>query len=256
MFDWTTNPLMLWMAEGVASAGSAAGVAVPAPKKARGPFRKVYLEELAEAEKVALAAQSAPYQALLANNWGIPSAEVTALLQNIGATNILLRGAKTSHDQSAVSTDQKDAAESDIIRAIRRIQAGARRQFDGDTANLRRFFVGVDLANDEKELDNIAEAILAILQTETLPGVGPAQISDLQNALATWNQFDDEQGAQDTAGVGGNAQVRENIAAIKKGRRAIQIAIDGEFPAPTKSHPNSNEGVRETFDLPKNKPFN
>lgn len=238
--------------------GVPSGDSMPKTPRTRAAFNTQFLDDIAEAEKVGRNARIARYADLL-NDWDITPAMVTQMLTLASETGVLMRGAQSSHAQSSVSSDEKDAAERRIIAAILRIQSGARRKFGTDGTQLNRFFIGTRLETAEEQLDEMAEAILQILASETLPGVKAPQIAELRAALDGWDVFATDQDEHSTAGVSGNAQVRSNMKRINQTRRAIQASIDGEFPFIAKHENAQDQGARiaarEAFNLAVKHPF-
>ncbi len=214
-------------------------------RRERGAFNKAYLAELDETDDIVRAAQKAEYASVLAD-FDITAAQVSELKNSSETCRDLLGRAQTGHDNAQSATSNKEANEAALIAAIRRVQSGARLKYDGETANLNRYFIGVPLEKNEARLEQIAQTILQNLQSETLPGVKAAQTTALQSALTDWQQQGDTQSDSKTAATGDQTRAVALLLVVKRAKRQIQIAADGAYPY---TNPNSATARRD-FHLP------
>lgn len=224
---------------------------VPAkPKRSRTAFNKEYLAELDEADLVTRTAQQPDYAAPLAD-FGISAVFVADLQARAVECRRLFNSAASTRGQKGAATDDKAEDELALEAAMRRVQTGARLKYDGAKPDLDRYFVGVDLTANEARLQQMATAMLQNLETDTLPGVGAPQKTALQAALDAWIQESQAQQDHGSTSTGDYAHAVQMLTIIKRDRRKIQIAADGEYP-----YTAANSATpRRDFDLPPRRPF-
>ena len=220
------------------------------PRRTRGAFNKEDLATLDEAEQVVRAAQDPAYAATLAG-YGITAEAVADLGKRAERCRRLLTGARDKDHQSRAATGQKEDLDDAVIAAIRRIQTGARLKHDGDDANLARYFIGEDLAKSESQLAQAAQSLLDVGPGDNLPGVKAEHYAALQSALEAWQAAGEVQGDTDDDAVGNRSDARQLLIGIKRDKRKIQIAADGEWPY---TNP-ANAQTRRAFDLSPRRPF-
>lgn len=230
-------------------AGGAAPTPDPKPR-VNGPFNKATMAILDEAEEVAHSAQTAPYAEILDLKYGIPAAQISALLSKIADAERLFGSARTKDLSSQTQTDDKENAKEAIIEAIDEFRTGARLSLQTD-ADLRAFGVGVDLEKNASVLAQLAQTILNDPRSATLRGIGPDEIAALQNALDNWKASGDDQRNDQASSEGDRSQAQALFEEIKAGVREIKIAIDGKF---SYRKPESRE-ARHLFHLPPNRAY-
>lgn len=238
----------------VSSATPAPQPATTAPRVAAQTFNKAQLAELDEAQTVGQAAQQPEYAGVWAD-WDLPADVGATLVAKVAEAQALLQRAVNAQSEKSIDTAEKEAAKTQITAAIMRVQSGAKVKYlraDDEDAQLKRFFVGVKLGQNDSQLDNIADALLLILANETLPGVKADKIQALRDALAEFKAAEDSQDLNADSSEGLRARAIKMIAEeIFPLRRKIQLAVDAEYPF----YDMDNRQTRKTFDLPPAQPF-
>ncbi len=245
--------LVLHAPDGTAAA-SAAATEPAKPRAAPQNFDKTQLAELEEARLVGIAAQKTEFAAIWAD-WELPATIGATLEAKSAAALELLQRAVNAQSESEIDTATKGGAKTGLIIAIGRIQSGAKVKYlgkDDEEAQLKRFFVGDKLAQNDAQLLNIADAVLLIVKTETLPGVKADKIAALAAARAAFEASGDSQGLSDDSSEGLRARAAKMYRdEVYPDRRKIQLAIDAEYPY----RDLDNREIRKTFDLPPAQPF-
>ena len=233
-----------------------AAAAADAPRRKQAEIARTLLHELQEAKAVVDAAQNTAFAPELAE-FEITPQQVSQLAAQVE------QGLQLSADVVAGRRDEKVATATDnedktsLVATIERVQTGAHLKWDAESdpdikrRNLERYFIGSHLENlADARLENVAQTILANLQSETLPSVKAPQIAALTDALAQWLQT--EEGADPSPTAQGNyANLLALVKTIKNGRRQLQIAANAAFPYRLPS----SVDARKAFHLPLRRPF-
>ncbi len=204
------------------------------------------LDELTQAEAILAAAAPADRATRLAEG-GIDAAKVTALTTAIAA-------ARTQAAQAALGTTGKQgvtAEESalldDLVNKIQEVQKRARQKYDAtEPVRLKDYAVGQQFYNSRSLLEQTATNILSKLAGDTLPGITPAKVTALQQALADYQGVQGDQTGAQSGATTARKQLETAVADIVAKRREIQFAADAEWPHTDKA----NAGIRAEFQLP------
>lgn len=155
------------------------------PKQSRGLLNQAQLDALTKAEQVVLAALKPPYAAKLTTG-GIEGAFVLLVQTDCGLARKkggdAVQG--TTGKESATATEA--AAQKALVKAIQTIQSRARQKyFFSDPDALTAYYIGTDRIDANRVmLEQVSQAIIDKLVTDTLPGVTAAQ----KTALAELRQ--------------------------------------------------------------------
>jgi hypothetical protein len=232
----------------------------PEPKKnaARGEINQSWLDEFTSAEAIVTATKVAERPAILTDG-GIDAAKIAALTKAIADARKLAGQAVQGTSDKEVITDEEAGLKKILLEKIQYIQKRARQKYDAtEPGRLKDFGIGTARKIDDSRslLEQFAANLLLKLTgnptavppvpAESLPGVTPAKIGELQAALDDYkNVQGDQTGAQGDA-TGWRKQCETAVADIATKRREIQFAADAEWP-----HTDpANAGIRGEFQLP------
>lgn len=207
---------------------------------------------LQDATGINTAAQSAEFAAILTKRMITPAftAEQSA---DIGQATTLMQTARSNRTTRSDATQTRGAKRDALDLQIGIIQ-GAALQRDvmdgGDRA--RNYFVGADVGDaDDAELKVIAVGIVDELSHDDLPGIDPAQESQLDIALQEWEAEALAQSGAARGATGAQDELEPLIEKIKRRRQATQLAADSAFPYQL----SENASKRAAFGLRANRPY-
>ena len=235
--------------------------AAPAPKIARGDTNQAILDELANAQKVAAAAEDPANAAPLAAvelDATLPG-KIKTLADKITGDLATL---KTSRVAKKTATQQEAAARDSLLAVLQPIQTAAKRKFNGDVTTEREaYYIGTTLS--AQALGDVliaARNVLARLvpgpnsapPQDVLPGIkADGAIKALADTIARYASEDTTQDEQKTKSRGTLEAIWSDVAKLAGYRRDVQLAADQAWPW-------RNPGVatlRKTFLLPATQPF-
>ncbi len=222
------------------------------PKHSRGLLNQAQLDALTKVEQVVLAALK-PAHATKLTAGGIEGAFVLLVQTDSGLARKKSGEAvqETTGKESATATEA--TAQKALVKAIQTIQSRARQKyFFTEPDALRAYYIGADRIDANRAmLEQVSQAIIEKLATDTLPGV----TADQKTALAELRQdYIDANTAQTGAQSDATTSRTELDAMLKslsQRRMTVQFAADAEWPW----HDPANAGVRKEFHLPPGQPF-
>ncbi len=220
----------------------------PAPKTTpkRGVVNQALLDELTQAEAILAAAKPADRAATLATG-GIDASKITALTGAIAAARAQAAQAVQGTTGKQGATAEETALLDDLVNKIQEVQKRARQKYDAtEPLKLKDYAVGQQFYNSRSLLEQTATNILSKLVTDTLPGITPAKIAALQQALADYQGVQGDQTGAQSGATTARKQLESAVADIVTQRREIQFAADAEWPHTDKA----NAGIRAEFQLP------
>lgn len=222
------------------------------PKQSRGLLNQAQLESLTKAEQIALAGLKTAYAAKLTTG-GIEGTFVLLVQTDCGLARKkggdAIQG--TTGKESATATES--AAQKALMKAISTIQARARQKyFFTDPDALTAYYIGTERIDANRAiLEQVSQAIIDKLVTDTLPGVTAAQktaLAELRQAYVNANTT--QTGAQSDA-TSARTALEAMLKSITQRRMTIQFAADAEWPW----HDPASAGIRKEFHLPPGGPF-
>jgi len=229
---------------------------VPSSTRSRGQINKAFLDELTAAEEIVAAASKTAYAATPVTG-GIDATKVSAVTAAVAAARALAAQAVQGTTGKQGVTAQETALSDDLVNKIQEVQKRARQKYDAtDPLRLKDYAVGQQFYNSRSLLEQAAANILGKLNgnpaatppvpPDALPGITPAKITALQQALADYQGVQgDQTGAQGDATTA-RKQLETAVADIVAKRREIQFAADAEWP-----HTDpADAGIRVEFQLP------
>ncbi len=156
------------------------------PKRSRSPVNKAFANELTTATEIANTAGKAEYAVALAEE-EIDAAFVADLTGKITAARALLGAAGNKTAGKQTSTGNEEELKATLLECINGIQSSAKRKYKKTRDPQRKnYFIGENIASSRAVLESTTEAILNHLAKVPLPGLRPAKVTALQNALAAY----------------------------------------------------------------------
>ena len=212
-----------------------------------GALTRAHLDACSKPGPIAFAARKTAYAAKLTTG-GIEGAFVLLVQTDAGL------GRKKSGDaiqktstKSGASLDE-EAAKKALVKAINTIQARARQKyFFTEPAALTAYYIGTDRIDANRAiLEQVSQAIIDKLVTDTLPGVTTAQKTALAEFRQDYIDTNLEQGGVQSGATDDRIALPTMLKSITQRRMTIQFAADAEWP----SHDPDSAGIREEFHLP------
>ena len=230
----------------------------PTPKTPgrRGEIDQSWLDEFTTAEAILAAAKPADRAAKLAGG-GIDVAKTAGLIQAIAAARKLAGQAVQGTTGKHIITGNEDDLKKELLKQIQYVQTRARQKYDStEPGRLADFGISRQISNSRSLLEQAGDNILLKLNgnsaavppvpPDVLPGVTPAKIASLAQALADYKDVEgDQSGAQGDATTA-RRLAEAAVADIVTRRREIQFGADADWP-----HTDpANAGIRAEFQLP------
>jgi hypothetical protein len=214
-------------------------------------FHQAQLAALNEADKICVAAQKPAYAGPLALR-EITSAEVTQLVADILACRQTAAAASQSTTGRKVATDAMHTAETSLLAALHEVQAAARQKYARtNPTQMEDYMVGHILNPNQATFKESVQAIIKKLGTDTLPGITPTKVTNLQTLLDAYTTLAANPDSQQSDATTERRQRDAQIASITDRRITIQFAADAEWPYTV----DTNAGIRSEFYLPASQPF-
>ena len=222
------------------------------PKQSRGLLNQAQLDALTKAEQIALAALKPAHAAKLTTG-GIDGAFVLLVQTEAGLARKKGGDAIQKTSSKSGATLGEEAAKKALVKSINTIQARARQKyFFTEPAVLLAYYIGTDRIDANRPmLEQVSQAILDKLATDTLPGV----TADLQTELADRCQdyigTNLEQGGAQSGATDDRTALTALLKSLTQRRMTLQFAADAEWPW----HDPASAGIRKEFHLPPGGPF-
>jgi hypothetical protein len=214
-------------------------------------FNQAQLLALSKADDVCAAAQKSVYATALAPR-EIDPAVVAQLVKDIQACRDL--GASAAQSTTLKQSDTGDAhtAGENLMTAIHEVQAAARQKYARtNPVMMHDYMISERINRNQKTVKQAVEAIIVKLGKDTLPGITPAKVANLQPLLAAYMTAISNPGGDQSEAIKLRAQRDAALQSINDRRATIQFAADPEWPF----NVDANAGVRDEFDLPLHQPF-
>ena len=218
----------------------------PAAKAARsrGFVKQLLIDELTLSEELANTASKGTHaQALAAEE--IDEAFIKAFRAKIAEADALVAsaGGKTADKKGA--TQSEDTEKDKLLLCIGSIQARAKRKYLLGDPKREKYYIGQHIASRRSLLEAAGKAILAVLATDTLPGVTSVEVAALQVALTAYIGSKSEQSGDQSEATASRSSLEEKVREVAHVRREIQHAVDARWPAKIPA----NAAVRVEFKL-------
>lgn len=221
------------------------------PRTPRGDIDQKHVVELEFAEFILRSAVKPTYATALATG-GIDAAFLELWQTRIsGARDIASEATQKTTSRVSV-TGEEQKRQTALVELLKRVQARAKQKHaDNNRAALRDYYIGdpQPLDVNRPRLEQSAESILKKLETDALPGITAATLTQIADALTSYKQVQSEQSSQQAGATEARQKLAEEIGAIAAARRKIQFAADAEWP-----HTRPvNAAIRREFRLPQDK---
>ncbi len=220
-------------------------------KVTRGPVNQKHVDALDKASLVTTAAKKTDYAAKLAES-EINADFVDQLVSDVAATSARIGKAGDLTSDVRVATAAEAQAQQSLLSGIKGIQAAAKQKYARTTPQqMKDYYVGEDIDSSRARVLQVADAIIAKLVTDTLPGVNAAKVTALKSMRAAYFGANAGQtGTQSQASTERNT-VEDAVKSVTDRRIAIQFAADGIWQSDNKA----NAPIRREFQLPVDRPF-
>ena len=223
----------------------------PPTPHAHSVFNQAQLAQLNEADKICAAAQKPAYATALAAR-EIPAAFVTQLVADILACRQMGATAAQSTTGKVAATGGEHTAETGLMAALHEVQAAARQKYARtNPVMMNDFMVGHRLNPNQATFKESVQAIITKLGTDTLPGITPAKVTNLQTLLTAYGTMAASPVSMQSDATTKRKQRDAQVASITDRRLTIQFAADAEWPF----NVDANAGIRVEFFLPAHQPF-
>ncbi len=222
------------------------------PKQSRGLLNQAQLDALTKAEQVVLTALKPPYAAKLTAG-GIEGAFVLLVQTDCGLARKkggdAVQG--TTGKESATATEA--AAHKALVKAIQTIQSRARQKyFFAEPDALTAYYIGTDRVDANRAmLEQVSQAVIDKLVTDTLPGVTAAQKTALADLRQDYIGANADQTTAQSDATTARTELEAMLKSLTQRRMTIQFAADAEWPW----HEPASAGVRKEFHVPGGMPF-
>ena len=204
-----------------------------------------------EADRISTAAQKPAYAALLAAR-EITAAFITQLVADILACRDLGATAVQATTGKTVATDAAHTAETSLMTAIHEVQAAARQKYARtNPVVMHDYMVSQRINQNQATFKQSVEAIIKKLGGDTLPGITPAKVANLQPLLNAYTTAAANPGSQQSDAPTQRKQRDAAVNSITDRRATIQFAADAEWPFTN----DANAGIRGEFFPPLSQPF-
>ncbi|MEI9960779.1 MAG: hypothetical protein WDM76_06505 [Limisphaerales bacterium] len=227
----------------------------------RSEINRGFLEEIANARKVAVAAAKPAYTAALAAvDFDITlTDQIEAIANGIEESISDLKNARTARK---TMTAQEKAARDELLGVIQPIQTAAKRKFGGDqTTEREAYYIGEPIGTFTlDEVLNAARNIHVRLAPganntppqDVLPGIKPAgDIKKLSDAIEKYGGKNTAQGEQETEAEKAYEAIAKSVGDLAKLRRQVQLAADQAWPWRTPGV----AAIRKEFLIPADRPM-
>jgi hypothetical protein len=192
----------------------------PATPHPHSVFNQAQLAALNEADKITTAAQKSAYAAPLAVR-EITAAYVTQLVADILACR----------QTGATAARQKYARTNPVM--------------------MNDYLVSHRLNPNQATFKESVQAVITRLGSDTLPGITPAKVVNLQTLLTAYGTAAANPTSMQSDATTQRKQRDAQVSSITDRRMTIQFAADAEWPFSV----DANAGIRGEFFLPASQPF-
>ena len=232
--------------------------AVPAPDaEGKKPQKKLLwskaaLDEFDLAEKIGKAAKL-PVHAPTLKERELPDRHAENLLALVTGARGYGADAVGAESEGLGETIAESGERDNLLSGLRDIHAAARQRYHAAAPEkLAAFGIGARLDTlSFARLTGVAEAVLARLGEENLPGVKAEKIAALQATLDAYKSADAGQTGKKSEASALRQSRDDALTEIRKARQVIQFAADGAWPYTEAK----NKPMRDAFHLPPGKPY-
>lgn len=183
-------------------------------KRPRFAIAQGLANELSLAAEIAGTIAKADYAAALAEE-GIDAVFIEGFRAKIVATNKLVSEAGGAKSNKTTSTEKEAKRKQELENQILAIQTRAKRKFmkPGDPQRAK-YYIGEQIGRSRPQLVAVTNSILETLTKEALPGVTPARVTALREALAAYEAVQTEQTTEQSKASGARDKHRDKFVRV------------------------------------------
>ncbi|HUJ08712.1 MAG TPA: hypothetical protein VL171_01680 [Verrucomicrobiae bacterium] len=220
-------------------------------KFSRGVINSKHIEDLDKASSVVVAAKKDDYKAKLLQH-EIDDGFVTQLEGDIAACRVRIAKAGDYTSDIRVATDAELKAKNALKGAIRSFQAAAKQKYARTAPlQLKDYFIGEDIDISRVVLTQVADSIIAKVETDSLPGVTREKFAALKATREAYVAANNAQADVQSKATAERNGIDEDAKSINNRRVQIQFAVEAEWPADG----NGYAPIRREFHLPVDRPL-
>jgi hypothetical protein len=221
-------------------------------KAPRGLVNKAHEDTVSKTEKLVATAKKAAYAPTLAER-EIDDAFVTALAGKCDTARGFIGQAVDKTTDKTGATKAETAAKTTLVGLAREVQRAAKQKYaDDKPEELKDYGIGSNIDQNRAALEQAVAGMLEKLKTNTLPGITPAKVTALGDALKAYKATNVDQAGAQTDAAGKRLSLDSLIASINKDRRKILFAVEAAWPSTAKA----NAPIRTEFGLTPDRPYN
>lgn len=221
-------------------------------KRKREVLNQAQIKSLTKAEQICTCALKAAYAAALTAR-EITEAFVTNLQGDINDAREASTLAVQNTTSKQTATGTESTAQENLRKALQEVQTAAKQKYARtDRTQLLDYYVGTRIDANRAQLEQISQAIITKLGSDTLPGITSAKVTNLVTLRQDYIEANATQGSAQSSATLTRTQLEAAVQSITNRRVTIQLAAEAEWP-----HTDAaNVAVRKEFALPADKPFN
>lgn len=216
------------------------------PKHTRSPLNQALVDELSLAEQLIATGAKPAYAAKLADE-EIDADFLTDLSAKIAEADALVGSTTGKKADKKGITQQEKTLKDALLEELASIQKRVKRKYKStDDPQREKYFIGERIDSNRGLLERATRAVLKALETDTLPGLKPAHITSLSDALAAYIAIQGGQTGGQSDASSDRTTLESRVKVIAELRREIQYAADILWPASKKAH----AAIRTEFQIP------
>jgi hypothetical protein len=221
-------------------------------KRPRGILNQAQIQALTKADQICLAAKKGAYAPKLSGR-EIEPGFVDTLLDDIKSARKKASDAVHGTSGKESSSLSEDNTEKELVIALQEIQSAAKQKYARtDPPRLQDYYVGTRLNANRAMLEQASQGMINQLQNDTLPGITPIKIANLETMRQAYVGANATQGDMQSGATTDRRSLEDMIHSITDRRVTIQFAADAEWPYSD----DMNHAIRKEFYLPLSQPFN
>ena len=218
------------------------------PKRTRSGINQADAAELTLAGELAATAAKPAYAAKLADE-GIDAPFLTNLGDKIAEAQSLLASAGGKKADRKSTTLREEELKADLLELIGVVQSRAKRKYKTGDPQRAKYLIGQPVESSRAMLESGTRTILENLDEDDLPGMKPADVAALRDALTAYCGVQTDQSGDQSAASSARGNLSAKVKEVADLRREIQYAADAAWPAGKKA----NAPIRAEFQIPPDK---
>ena len=214
-------------------------------KRLRSVINQALSAEVTLGGAVAAAAAKVEYAAALAAE-GIEASFVAELATLAEEATMLLGSSGDKSTEKKVDTIDEEDAKKALLKLISAIQTRAKRTYlKADDPRRDNYYIGLKFSTTRTLLETSSQAIIDRLGVDTLKGMKPTDVTEMQAARKAYVNSQTSQSGAQAVSTTTHAQCEAKVKELAVKRREIQYAVEAVWP----STDPLNAGIRREFGL-------